>query len=112
MVKWLAHYIVDGLEILGIGIIASVALVATVYVAVKLIAREPLIDLYRTYRHALIRGILAALELLVAADIIRSVALEFTMHSIATLGLLVLIRTFLSFTLEVELSGKWPWKHS
>jgi uncharacterized membrane protein len=111
-VTTLAHYTVDGLEILGISIIALVATAATIHLAVKMIQREPLKALYHDYRHALIRGVLVALELLVAADIIRSVAVEFTLHSIATLGLLVVIRTFLSFTLEVELSGNWPWQQS
>jgi uncharacterized membrane protein len=110
VVKTLADYTVAGLEILGISIIVVVTIAATVYLVVKLVAREPIMDLYNAYRHALIRGVLVALELLVAADIIRSVVVEFTIGSIATLGLLVIIRTFLSFTLEVELSGKWPWQ--
>ena len=53
---------------------------------------------------------LLGLELLVAADIVRTVALEATLESVAVLGLLVLIRTFLSWALEVETTGHWPWK--
>jgi uncharacterized membrane protein len=50
------------------------------------------------------------LEILVAADIVRTVALEATLESVAILGLLVLIRTFLSWSLAVEMEGHWPWR--
>ena len=56
------------------------------------------------------RGLLLGLEILVAADIIRTVALEPTLASIAALGLLVLIRTFLGWSLTVEIEGRWPWQ--
>jgi uncharacterized membrane protein len=50
------------------------------------------------------------LEFLVAADIIHTVVVEFTFKTVAVLGAIVLIRTFLSFALEVELTGTWPWQ--
>ena len=50
------------------------------------------------------------LEILIAADIVRTVALEATLESIGFLGLLVLIRTFLSWSLSVEIEGHWPWQ--
>jgi uncharacterized membrane protein len=56
------------------------------------------------------RSLLLGLEILVAADIIRTVALEATLERVATLGLLVLIRTFLSWSLVIEIEGNWPWK--
>jgi uncharacterized membrane protein len=65
---------------------------------------------YRRYRADLGRGILLGLELLVAADIIGTVAVTPTLQSLAVLGLIVLIRTFLSFSLEVEIEGRWPWQ--
>lgn len=71
--------------------------------------RQP-IDLYRRLRQDLGRGILLGLEFLVAADIIRTVAVEPTLQSVLILGLIVLIRTFLSVALEVELEGRWPWQ--
>jgi len=49
------------------------------------------------------------LEFLVAADIIRTVAVQPSLENVAVLGLIVFIRTFLSFSLEVELDGRWPW---
>ena len=68
---------------------------------------DPLVP---TFRRMLGRSILTGLELLVAADIILTVAVEPTMESVLVLGLIVLIRTFLSFSLEVEIDGKWPWQ--
>ena len=56
------------------------------------------------------RSLLLSLEILVAADIVRTVALEATLESVAVLGLLVLIRTFLSWALVVEVEGRWPWQ--
>jgi uncharacterized membrane protein len=63
----------------------------------------------RRFRHDLGRGILLGLEFLVAADIIRTVAVRPTLNGVVVLGLIVLIRTFLSMALEVELEGRWPW---
>jgi uncharacterized membrane protein len=62
------------------------------------------------FRRTLGRSILTGLELLVAADIIRTVAVEPTLQSVLVLGLIVLIRTFLSISLQVEIEGKWPWQ--
>jgi uncharacterized membrane protein len=64
------------------------------------------------FRKALGRSILVSLELLVAADIIRTVAIEPTLQNVLVLGLIVLIRTFLSMSLEVEIDGKWPWQRA
>ena len=65
---------------------------------------------YRTFRRDLGRTLLLTLEFLIAADIIDTVAVEKTLESLGTLGLLVLIRTFLSFALELEVTGRWPWQ--
>lgn len=67
-------------------------------------------DAYTAFRRRLGRAILLGLELLVAADIIRSVAISPTFNSIGVLALIVLIRTFLSWSLELEISGRWPWQ--
>ena len=55
------------------------------------------------------KSLLLGLEILVAADVVRTVALDATLNSVAVLGLLVLIRTFLSWSLVVEIEGRWPW---
>ncbi len=70
-------------------------------------------DIYQQFRQQLGRSILLGLELLVAADIIRTVAVTPTPTSVLVLALIVIIRTFLSFSLELEITGRWPWqKHT
>lgn len=65
---------------------------------------------YAGFRSALGRAILLGLELLVAADIIRTVGVEPSFRTVGVLAIVVIIRTFLSFSLEVEISGRWPWQ--
>lgn len=101
------------------GKIVDVAGVATIVVgilAASLIAAGAMLrkrrdqDIYHRYRQRLGRSILLGLELLVAADIIRTVAITPTFQSVGVLGLIVVIRTFLSFSLELEITGRWPWQ--
>lgn len=65
---------------------------------------------YRTFRHDLGKAILLGLEFLVAGDIIATVTIDATMNQVLVLGVIVVIRTFLSLSLQVELEGKWPWQ--
>ncbi|MCA9285489.1 MAG: DUF1622 domain-containing protein [Phycisphaerales bacterium] len=106
----LKHWIETvGLAIDAAGVLVIVA--GVVYAAVRLGAPlGPSIDRYRRFRHDLGRGILLGLELLVAADIIRTVAVAPTLENVLVLGLIVLIRTFLSMALQVEVDGRWPWQ--
>ena len=67
---------------------------------------------YERYRANLGRGILLGLEILVGADIVATVTAPLTFESVGLLGLIVLIRTFLSFSLETEIEGRWPWRRS
>ena len=67
---------------------------------------------YQRYRHDLGRSILLGLEILVAADIVRTVAFTPTMDSVAVLAMIVAIRTFLSWSLSLELEGRWPWQRA
>lgn len=67
-------------------------------------------DPYRRFRQDLGRGILLGLEFLVAADIIHTIAVPPTLEGVTVLGMIVLIRTFLSVALQVELEGRWPWQ--
>ena len=67
---------------------------------------------YQRYRHDLGRAILVGLEILVAADIVRTVAFTPTMDSVLVLALIVAIRTFLSWSLALELEGRWPWQRA
>ncbi len=65
---------------------------------------------YRTFRHDLGKAILLGLEFLVAGDIIATVTMDPTMDQVLVLAVIVVIRTFLSLSLQVELEGKWPWQ--
>lgn len=67
---------------------------------------------YQVVRRSFGRSILLGLEILVAADLIRTVAVDQTWQNVLTLGVIVLIRTFLSFSLEVEMDGAWPWRRA
>ncbi|SMQ61236.1 Protein of unknown function [Altererythrobacter xiamenensis] len=102
-------------ELAGIAVIIIGAIIAAVKFGRNLVVgrgseagRER--DLVARFRSTLGRSILTGLELLVAADIIRTVAVDPTLESVLVLGLIVIIRTFLSFSLEVEIDGKWPWQ--
>ena len=96
-------------DAVGVAVIVIGALIAT-YLAWSERGTSP-IDGYRMYRRRLGRAILLGLELLVAADIIRTVAVTPTFTSVGVLAIIVVIRTFLSMSLEVELEGRWPWQH-
>ena len=67
---------------------------------------------YQRYRQDLGRAILLGLEVLVAADIVRTVAFTPTMDSVIVLAMIVAIRTFLSWSLALELEGRWPWQRA
>ncbi|MGI9621244.1 MAG: DUF1622 domain-containing protein, partial [Acidimicrobiales bacterium] len=67
---------------------------------------------FETFKRHIARGLLVGLDLLIAADVIKTVTLEGTLESAAVLGLLVLIRTFLSWTLVLEVEGCWPWQRN
>jgi uncharacterized membrane protein len=74
------------------------------------VARARPADSYEELRRSLGRSILLGLEILVAADIIRTIAITPTFTTVGVLGLIVVVRTFLSFSLEAELDGQWPWR--
>ena len=65
---------------------------------------------YRNYRRQLGRSIILGLEFLIAGDIIRTVVVADTLENVAILGLIILIRSFLSVTLHLEVEGRWPWQ--
>jgi uncharacterized membrane protein len=96
---------IDGV---GVAVIAVGALIS----AAGVIPRIKTGSAYRVFREQLGRSILLGLEFLVAADIIRTVAVTPDARSVAVLGGIVLIRTFLSFSLQLEVTGYWPWQKS
>lgn len=105
--------VMRGIEAAGIALIAAGVLVATVSFLYALVIRRTSFELlYGTYRRRLGQAILLGLELLVAADIVGTVAVEPTLRSVSVLGLIVLVRTFLSMALEIEMEGRLPWRRS
>ncbi|MFF2389798.1 DUF1622 domain-containing protein [Agromyces sp. NPDC058104] len=96
------------IDVIGVVAIVVGVLYAMVDAAIRRIRRTG--PIYERFRRVLGRGILIGLELLVAADIIRTVAVTPTLESVGVLGLIVLIRTFLSWSLAVEITGRWPWQ--
>lgn len=96
----------------GVGVLVVVIglLVATVVFLLAVRAASDRTVTYRDYRRQIGRAILLGLEFLVAADIIRTVAVDPSFRSVGVLAVIVAVRTFLSFTLDVELEGRWPWQ--
>ena len=106
----LLHWIIRTLEWGGIAVIVVGTASATIAFLARQMRGGSGEDGYRAFRTGLSRAILLGLEFLVAADIINTVAIEPTLDSVAVLGGIVLIRTFLSMSLEVEIEGRWPWQ--
>jgi uncharacterized membrane protein len=100
-----------GLELAALAVIAG-GFVWSVVRQIVLYFRHVTEERYASFRRELGRSTLIALELLVAADILRSLVLEPSLPNIAVLGALVAIRTFLSFSIDVELDGCWPWERA
>jgi uncharacterized membrane protein len=99
-----------GVAVMVIGALVSIPLALRGRQPRNLPAGAESLSTYRLYRQLLGRSILLGLELLVAADIIRTVAVTPTFESVGVLAMIVLIRTFLSFSLELEITGRWPWQ--
>src|ERR1700722_11602383 len=92
----------------GVAVIVIGAAITFAVASARLARRE--VEVYRRLRESLGRTILLGLELLVAGDIIRTVAAKPTLAGGAVLAAIVVIRTFLSVSLEVEITGQWPWR--
>jgi len=111
MLSWV-QYAATAIEILAVAIIVLVILFATLSYSLQIMARQADTATYTDFRHRVGRALLLGLEILVAADIIRTVVLEPTLNNVLVLGLLVLIRTFLSWSLVLEIEERWPWQPS
>lgn len=98
------------IEALGVAIITLIAFYGLAIAVRELFAGAARDDVFQELRQRLGRGILLGLEFLIAADIIYTVAIDLSFESVGALAIIVIIRTFLSFTLEVELTGRWPWQ--
>lgn len=110
-VSYWIHLVGTGIEIFGVLVIVlGIGWSTYLYVDRRMAEQQ-----YRTYKIRIGRSLLLGLEVLVAADIVKTIALDLTFTSLGLLAGLVLIRTFLSWTLVLEIEGHWPWqrgKHS
>jgi uncharacterized membrane protein len=100
----------SGFEIAGIALLTVGAVLALIRYGRDLIRRLDSQVAYRNLRKNLGNAILLGLEFLVASDIIRTIAVDPTLEKVVILGAIVLIRTFLSLSLDVEIEGGWPWQ--
>ena len=105
--EWVAF----GLDVLAVVVIVAGVILATLRVGIfrALLRLDPSEGESR-YKRQLGNGLLMGLDLLVASDVIRTVALETTLNNVATLGLLVVVRILLTWSLVIELEGRLPWQ--
>jgi uncharacterized membrane protein len=102
-----AGIVTTALEALGVVVLTVGVVIAFSRAAIDLVRRA---DVFGLLRRRLGKGILLGLEVLIAGDIVRTVAIDPSIQSIAELALIVLVRTVLSIVLELEISGRWPWQ--
>jgi uncharacterized membrane protein len=101
--------VVKAFEVVGVAVLAVGSAIALLRGAM-LAARGEHALAYKTVRRNVGRSILLGLEILIIADIVLTVTIDLTLQSAAILGVIVLVRTFLSFSLEIELEGTLPWR--
>lgn len=104
------HQMVVIIELIGVAIIATGALITLGVFLVSLVRGSKVEEAIVCFRSSLGRAILLGLEFLVAADIINTVVVELTLQNVLSLAVIVIIRTLLSFSLEAEIEGRWPWQ--
>ena len=105
----IARLVSEWIEIIAV-IVIGVAVVVSILDGLIVRFRSDGATAFKTFKRYIARGLLIGLDLLIAADIIKTVTLEATLENVVILGLLVLIRTFLSWSLELEIDGRWPWQ--
>jgi uncharacterized membrane protein len=98
------------IDFAGVTIIALGALMGLILCARSLLQQQRAVDAYSHLRTFLGRSLLLGLEFLVAGDIIKTVAIEPTFDSVIVLAIIVLVRTVLSLSIDVEIDGRWPWQ--
>ena len=108
----IASWIATGIEAAGIIAIVIGAIASTAMFLRRMVTNHSFKESYPAYRSDLGRSILLGLELLVAADIVGTVVVDPTFENLGVLSIIVVIRIALSFALEVEINGHWPWRQS
>jgi uncharacterized membrane protein len=104
----IAATIIESLGVLAI----SLGVLAAAAVTVRARLTDPATNSYEVFRRGMSRWLLLGLELLIAADVITTVTLEVDLASVAALGVLVIIRTFLAWSITMEDEGRWPWQRA
>ena len=97
-------------EVVGVAVLSIGFVVGFVQAGIAFVRGEDRPAIYRALRSFVGRTILLSLEILVAADLIRTVAVDPSLENVASLGVIVLIRTILSFSLDIEIEGRLPWR--
>jgi uncharacterized membrane protein len=105
------EHVVQAFEVAGVAILAIGSIIAIVGAAIAVIRGERA-EAYERARRDIGRAILLGLEVLIIADIVQTITIDPTLESALALGLIVVVRTFLSFSLEIELEGVVPWRKS
>jgi uncharacterized membrane protein len=108
MMREVIELVAQGIEVLAVLVIVG----GIVYSLVRYPFRrmQQVQNAYKPFKEMIGKTLLLGLEFLVAADIIRTVALSPTLQNVVILGVLVVIRTFLSWSIVVEMEGRWPWQ--
>jgi uncharacterized membrane protein len=106
--EWMEH-VVRGFEVAGV-LILAIGSVWALASAVPVLLKRDAFAAYTRTRQRVGRSVLLGLEILIIADIVQTITIDSTLESAATLGVIVLVRTFLSFSLEIELEGIVPWR--
>ena len=104
--------VVYAIELVGVAVIALGAIVSLALFVAALLRRTGTEEAIGNFRSSLGRAILMGLEFLVAADIINTVVIEMNLENVTSLAIIVVIRTLLSFSLETEIEGRWPWQRN
>jgi uncharacterized membrane protein len=99
----------DVMDCLGVAVV-SIGVLWGLFCFVKELITQSVELAYKTFRIQIVRSLILGLEVLVAGDVIRTVAISPTLNSVAVLGAIVLIRCFLSWSLTLEIDGRWPWQ--
>ena len=107
---WFAELVAEILDIAAVIAILAGTIVSTAQFAGSMRARAEFVRAYERFRHALGRAIIVGLEFLIAGDIIRTVVITPTLESVAVLAGIVVVPSFISFSLQMEIEHRWPWQ--
>lgn len=103
-------FVAEIFDLCGVGVLVIAFVLATLVFFKNVLSRQKVAEAIEAYKRHIGRGMVLGLEVLIAADIIKTVAVEATVDNMLALGLLIIVRTFLSWSLALETEGRWPWQ--